>query len=855
MSMRPRTPMLQQYFAAKDAHPGVLIAMRVGDFYEFYGEDAERAAALLEITLTGREDGEHGRIPMAGVPYHSVEKYLARLVAKGEKVALCDQVEDPKKAKGLVRREVTRVITPGTVLEESMLAGSQSNFLAATVSRSGVTSLAFLDPSTGEFFASEWGPEEGDLLGQELARVRPAELLLEPDQPELSATIQAALGLPITEREMRSAHSADAELRRHFQVATLEGFGLEPDSLAVVAAAAVLDYVRANGLALEHITTLTSYSTRGFVAIDPATRAALELTSNMNDGSRKFTLLSVIDGTVTPMGSRLLRRWVEEPLLDPGAIEARLNAVDALVKRLLPREDLRDRLRKVMDIERLVGRCASRLATPRDLEGLKNSLRMLPEVIAALEPFEEMSIRAQMQARIEPLPELSDTLARAIVDGPPLTLRDGGVIAAGYNAELDETRALAKDGRSLIAQLEQREREATGIHNLKVGFNNVFGYYVEVSKVHERSVPDRYIRKQTTANAERYITAELKELESSVLTAGERAATMEIALFEALRDQVALHAASLLRSARAVAELDVLAGLASIAVQRNYRRPKLVTEDVLLVQSGRHPTVEANRSQYVPNDVSFDDTSRLMVLTGPNMSGKSTYLRQAALIVILAQIGSFVPAKSCEMGLCDRIFARIGAKDEIALGQSTFMVEMVESAYILNHATDRSLVVLDEVGRGTSTYDGLAIAWAMLEHLHEIGCKTLFATHYHQLNVLADQLPRVKNYRVSVKEDGEDLVWTHRVVPGGTDRSYGIHVARKAGVPPSVLVRAKSILAQLESRAEFSTPDIQKKQMQLTLFEAEDSWLLQELRETSVDELSPLQALNLLNEWRTKMDS
>lgn len=847
--------MLQQYFAAKDAHPGVLIAMRVGDFYEFYGPDAERAAELLEITLTGREDGDHGRIPMAGVPYHSVEKYLARLVAKGEKVALCDQVEDPKKAKGLVRREVTRVITPGTVIEDSMLAGSQANFLAAVVCRAGATGFAFLDPSTGEFCATAWGQDDGDLLSQELARVRPAELLIEPDQPEFSATVQGALGLHVTEREMRSVTSAENELRRHFSVATLEGFGLETDSHGSVAAAALLDYVRANGLALDHITTLTSYSTRGFVAIDPATRAALELTTNMNDGSRKFTLLSVIDGTVTSMGARLLRRWVEEPLLDPVAIEARLDAVDALVKRMLPREDLRDRLRKVMDIERLVGRCASRAATPRDLEGLKNSLQMLPEVIDALEPFVEMAIRPQMQARIEPLPELADTLRRAIVDGPPLTLRDGGVIASGFDTELDETRALAKDGRSLIAQLEQREREATGINNLKVGFNNVFGYYLEVSKAHERAVPDRYIRKQTTANAERYITAELKELETSVLTAGERAATMEIALFEALRDRVAEHAASLLRTARAIAELDVLAGLASIAVQRNYRRPKLVVDDVFRVQSGRHPTVEANRSQYVPNDVTFDADSRLMVLTGPNMSGKSTFLRQAALIVILAQIGSFVPAKACEMGLCDRIFARIGAKDEIALGQSTFMVEMVESAYILNHATDRSLVVLDEVGRGTSTYDGLAIAWAMLEHLHEIGCKTLFATHYHQLNVLADQLPRVKNYRVSVKEDGEDLVWTHRVVPGGTDRSYGIHVARKAGVPPSVLVRAKSILSQLESRAEFATPDIQKNKMQLTLFEAEDSWLMQELRETSVDELSPLQALNLLNEWRTKMNS
>jgi DNA mismatch repair protein MutS len=857
--------MLQQYFRAKEEHPGVLLAMRVGDFYEFYGEDAETAASALEITLTGREDGGNGRISMAGVPFHSVEKYLARLVAAGFKVALCDQLEDPKAAKGLVKRGVTRVLTPGTVMEDSMLPAGQNNFLAAICVQDGKAGLATLDPSTGEFAVTEVeGEQLQERILQELARLRPSELLVGPKAEEFGELARTGLGTALTDSPAASPDRAARQLVQQFQVANLDGFGCADKPSAVIAASMILSYAQRNHLSLAHVDSISTYSVEGYMRLDPATRRSLELTQNMADGSRRLTLVSVLDETVTPMGSRLIRRWIEQPLLDAETILARQEAVERLIGQAMPRGDIRDALKRLSDMERLVSRTAAGLAGPRDLAALRNSLAALPSLA---EPLRKVGLGLIQELR-EQISDHSDVyllLEKALVPEPPHSIREGGIIKPGYDLEMDKLRDLSKNGKAYIADLEQKEREQTGIGNLRVGFNSVFGYYLEVSKAHIDKVPASYIRKQTTANAERYITAELKEQESLVLGAEEKANGLEADLFNRLRHRVSEHTKSLLQTARALAEIDVLCALAEVAVRRAYIKPEIVEDDALEIVDGRHPVVEVGATMFVPNDLALSATpqgrntatpARVIILTGPNMAGKSTYLRQTALIVLLAQIGSFVPAKRCRIGLCDRVFARIGAKDDLALGQSTFMVEMIESANILNHASDRSLVILDEVGRGTSTYDGLAIAWAMIEHLAEIGAKTMFATHYHQLNALADQLPTVANFRVSVEEYGDDIVWTHKVLPGGTDRSYGIHVARMAGVPSPVLRRATEILADLEQKTEAPKaipPSMQN--LQMTLFDAAPSPVVQELEKLDVNRLTPLDALRLLDEWKRKIET
>ncbi len=849
VTVKAQTPMLQQYFSIREQHPGVLLAMRVGDFYEFYGEDAETAAAAAELTLTGREDGSNGRISMAGVPFHAVEKFLARLVGKGYRVALCDQLEDPKKAKGLVRRGITRVLTPGTLMEDSMLSATQNNFLAAVGVHERRLGLATLDPSTGEFQATEFnGEAAAERLAQELARLRPAELLVPEGWEPLPGFEGARTEVPSPRLER-----AEEALRLHFQVSSLRGFGCEDRPAAILGAASILAYAQRNHLPLEHARSMGTYSVEQFMALDPSTRRSLELSANLSDGSRRYTLLDVLDLTVTPMGARRLRRWIEQPLLTPGPIRERQEAVARLTEHAMIRGDLREALKGLSDLERLVSRAAANLAGPRDLAALRESLRAQPAIEEPLRKLGEGRLRTLLDAMGDHT-QLGETLARALVDEPPHTAREGGVIRAGHDEELDRLRDLQKNGKAYLAGLERDERERTGIGTLKVGFNSVFGYFLEVSKREIARVPEDYIRKQTTANAERYITAALKEHESMILGAEEKAQAIEAALFQRLREEVASHASPLLETARAVAEVDTLASLAEVAVRRRYVRPEILEEaDMLEVEGGRHPVVEASTVHFVPNDTALGDPTRVMVITGPNMSGKSTYLRQNALIALLAQIGSFVPADRCRLGLCDRIFARIGAKDELALGQSTFMVEMLESAHILNHATERSLVVLDEVGRGTSTYDGLAIAWAMTEHLAEIGAKTLFATHYHQLNALADQISSVGNFRVSVEEIGEQIVWTHRVLPGGTDRSYGIHVARMAGVPAPVLDRAGEILAELEGK-EASPQAVAppKQQVQMSLFEAEEPAVVKELKGLDVNRLTPMEALSLLDSWKRK---
>jgi len=593
----------------------------------------------------------------------------------------------------------------------------------------------------------------------------------------------------------------------------------------------------------------------GFMSLDMATRRSLELSQNMVDGGRRYTLLSVLDDTVTAMGARLVRKWIEQPLLDIGTIRARQNAVERFVSQAMVRGDLRDALRRLSDLERLVSRAATGLAGPRDLAALRSSLLALPQLSDPLRKVGLGRIQ-ELREQISDHADIALPLDRALVAEPPHSVRDGGIIREEYDLELDKLRDLSKNGKGYIASLEKDEREKTGINNLKVGYNAVFGYYIEVSKANSERVPPNYIRKQTTANAERYITAELKDHESLVLGAEEKATTLETDLFNRLRLRVAEHAKSLLQTARALAEIDTLACLAEVASRRGYVKPEVVEEDMLEVVGGRHPVVEASSSGFVPNDTELgvgQVPTRVVILTGPNMAGKSTYLRQNALIVLMAQIGAFVPAKSVRMGMCDRIFARIGAKDELALGQSTFMVEMVESANILNHAQVRSLVILDEVGRGTSTYDGLAIAWAMVEHLALVGAKTMFATHYHQLNALAKQIPGVANFRVAVEEFGDDVVWTHRVLAGGTDRSYGIHVARMAGVPQPVLDRATEILVELEEKSDGPKAiPVTTQRLQMTLFDIEDSPVERELKKLDVNQLTPIEALRLLDNWKRK---
>lgn len=845
--------MMQQYFAAKAEHPDVLLAMRVGDFYEFYGEDAELAAGALEITLTGREDAAQGRIPMAGVPFHSVEKYLARLISRGFKVAICDQLEDPKAAKGLVKRGVTRVLTPGTVLEDSMLPSGSANFLAALCSIDGVIGLATLEPTTGEFAVTQLdGPESADRLIQELVRIRPNELLVPPTVPELTLMAEEGLHLNVTERPSMRSERATEKLKAQLRVTNLQGFGCEDKPCAVVAAGMILAYAESVHLPLNHVASVTTYDVDGFMRLDAATRRSLELTANMADGGRRLTLLDVLDQTVTRMGARLLRRWIDQPLLDANAIAARQDAIERLTKHAMARADLRDGLQRLADLERLVSRSSAGVAGPRDLAALRSSLAALPSLGDPLRILGIGRIQ-ELREQMSDHSELHALIDRALVAEPPHSIRDGGIMRAGFDPELDKLRDLSKNGKSYIASLETAEREKVGLTSLKVGYNSVFGYYLEVPKAHVAKVPDHYIRKQTTANAERYITAELKEHESLVLGAEEKATSLESDLFAQLRSRVADQTQALLATARAVAEIDVFATLAEVAVRRGYVRPEISERDELVIEDGRHPVVEAAGAAFVPNDTDIADSGgRVLVITGPNMAGKSTFLRQIALICLMAQVGSFVPARACKLGLCDRVFARIGARDDLASGQSTFMVEMAEAANILNHATDRSLVILDEVGRGTSTYDGLAIAWAILERLVEVGAKTLFATHYHQLNALAEQTPAVQNLRVSVQEVGEDIIWTHRVLPGGTDRSYGIHVAKAAGVPASVLARARNILDELEDRT--TTPKVapSTQKLQLTLFEAETPPVVTALQGLDVNSLTPMDALRILDDWKRK---
>ncbi len=883
----PKTPLMQQYFTARAEHPGVVLLMRVGDFYEAYGEDAETIASALNITLTAREDGGQ-RMPMAGVPHHAAERYIARLVKGGHRVAIMDQVEDPKKAKGLVKRRVTRVVSRGTVFEDALLDAKANNYLVAAVVGDPVAGLAVVDVSTGEFLTTELdGDARDDQLIEEILRLEPAEALVPNTDEELAERIREAVGAPVTlfaPKDGPRSRTARDVLLEHFQTHSLRGFGCEEYTAGLSAAALVLGYLKETQTgALQHITTLSTYSARDYMLMDGPARRNLELTNSLGDGGRSRSLLGVLDETCTAMGGRLLRRWIEEPLLDVARIEARLDAVGELVQDEVRRGDVRELLRGVNDIERLVSRAAAGLANARDLVGLKDSLLRLPGLADALHGCTS-SVSTSVRQRLRPErdaaeaalvvrdpgrslrspAEVADLIGRALLDDPPAAIREGGIIRPGYSAELDALRAAASEGRTWIANLETEERARTGISSLKVGYNAVFGYFIEVTKANLSKVPEDYIRKQTTAAGERYLTPALKEHEARVLGADEKAVDLEQSLFCDVRERVAEAAAELLHVARAIAELDVLTALADAAVRNRYVRPSVDDGDVISIRGGRHPVVERLHGGvgFVPNDCLLDAAeSQVHIITGPNMSGKSTALRQVALIVLLAQVGSFVPADEAHVGVVDRIFTRVGAHDELSSGQSTFMVEMNETANILNNATRRSLVVLDEIGRGTSTYDGLSIAWAVAEHLVALGAKTLFATHYHYLNELAQQYPNVRNFRMAVKEQGDHIVWLHRLVPGGTDRSYGIQVARMAGVPPPVVDRAKEILRNLERNGALASTDLgreatiqtSRQKVQLTLFEAERHPVLDELETLDITALTPVEALMKLDDFARRV--
>ena len=851
------TPMMQQYEEAKSACPGALLLFRMGDFYELFHEDARKAHRLLGITLTSRDKSENP-IPMAGFPHHQLEGYLAKLIAAGCHVAVCDQTEDPKQAKGLVRREVTRVVTPGTVTDETLLDPRSNNFLTAVVSGETV-GLAWIDISTGRFFAATF---PSDRLADELARIGPAEILVSDDAPDLPENI--VRDIPVTKRSSWtfSPAASDKVLGKQFGTMSLEGFGFnEEDSAAVCAAGAVLEYVHETQKSeLTHIDRLQHYRSSETLQIDEATRRSLEISQTLRSQSREGSLLAVLDRTVTAMGSRLLAQWIDNPLTNLEDIQSRLDVIEELSEHSNLIDDFQKSLGNIYDMERLLARATTGRASPRDLQFVSRTLAVLPEIKAALEKRQSSLLR-KMDLKLDLCEDVRDTLEAALKEDCPLTSREGGFIRDGYHQELDELRLLSSGGKQWIAAYQAEEIERSGIPNLKVGYNRVFGYYLEITHAQRDKVPEHYLRKQTLKNAERYITPELKEYEEKVLLADQQVNDLEYELYLTLRDCVS-HAAPRLRTtAHVLAQLDVLCSFTALARARGYCRPTVNTSTNLLIEAGRHPVLDAlgEEGAFVPNDTEIhSEQTQLFLITGPNMAGKSTYIRQVALIAIMAQTGSYVPAESATVGIADRIYARVGASDELSRGQSTFMVEMLETARILNTATERSLVILDEIGRGTSTYDGVSLAWSVVEYLHDqIKCRTLFATHYHELTELENILEGVKNLNVAVREWKDGIIFLHKIVDGAASKSYGIHVAELAGVPKEVNRRAKQLLTHLEEEhLDALDPKLSARSqsdgetLQMTLFGPQEHPLLEEIRQLDLDHLTPLESMQHLAKWR-----
>jgi DNA mismatch repair protein MutS len=864
------TPMMRQYQENKSRHPDAILLFRMGDFYEMFFDDAKKASKILDIALTTRDKNKEESVPMCGFPHHSASGYISRLLSAGERVAVCDQMEDPKKAKGIVRREVTRVITPGLTDEPGTLKADENHFVVALAVKDESIGIAAFDLSTGVLTVTQ--TSEVSPAAQELQRLEPKEVLVPERLPEnhaLRRSLDGSFYLHDVEDWMSDGKTCGDTLRDQYGVQNLEGFGMSDGSALTIAAGIIINYVRQNRVdAPVHIKPPRVYHLGAYMALDATTLRNLEIFKNLKDGTSTGTLLRLLDRTCTAMAARALRLWISYPLLDVGGIRRRSDTVEAFVERSVLRSELRDALREVGDLERIAGKISLKSASPRDLVHLRRSAEKIPSIVALLTELDtEMALEIR---NMDDLSYVAHAIAAVLVDSPPPNVKDGGSIRAGYNEELDELRSISHSGKEWIAGIEERERKATGIPNLRVSYNRVFGYYIEVSRSHQDKIPPHYARKQTLVNAERYITEELKEYELKVLNAQDRIIELEQEIFDLLRSRLLEVIPRIQNTATAIATLDALLSLSDVAVAHGYSKPVVHEGDEIRIVEGRHPVVETfdHRETYVPNDVLLNRNSdQILIITGPNMAGKSTYMRQTALVALMAQIGSFVPAKEASVGLVDRIFTRIGAADYLAFGQSTFMVEMNETAEILHNATERSLVLLDEVGRGTSTFDGLSIAWAVTEYLHDRpngGPRTLFATHYHELVDIALVKERVRNYNIAVREWKDKIVFLRKIVPGGCSRSYGIQVARLAGIPEHVITRAREILGNLEKeeldpggrpRISRKRNEKKKRQSDMTqpdLFGYRTDQLINELAQTDTDRLTPLEALNLLSEWKKR---
>ena len=878
--MAALTPMMQQYMAIKEQYKDCILFYRLGDFYEMFYDDALTASRELEITLTGKNCGQEERAPMCGVPYHAVDVYLNKLVAKGYKVAICEQAEDPKQAKGIVKREVIRIVTPGTNLSQQALDEGRNNYLMCLVYDNNQFGLAITDISTGDFYTTEVATLKE--LYDEIHRFSPSEIICNDSFYMSGASLddfKDRLHVSVSTLDtwyMDEAVSVQ-KIKEHFKVAGLDGLGLTDFPSGTLAVGALLLYLyETQKNTLDNLTKITPYRSGGYMIIDSATNRNLELIETLREKQKKGSLLWVLDKTKTAMGARLMRNWIEQPLIEKKKITARQDAVEELYNDMITREEIREYLNAVYDLERLVTRISYRTANPRDLIAFKTSLGMIPPVKQLLAQAKSAELK-EIDERMDCLEDIYDLIEKSIQDEPPIMIREGGMIKEGYNEDVDKFRLSRTEGKTWLAELEAREKEKTGIKNLRVRYNKVFGYYLEVTNSYKELVPEDWTRKQTLANAERYITPELKELEDMILGAEDKLAALEYDLYCEVRDSIGEQVVRIQETAKAIAHLDVLASLACVAQSNDYVRPSINTKGVIDIQGGRHPVVEKmnNNQMFIDNDTYLDNKNhRISIITGPNMAGKSTYMRQSALIVLMAQIGSFVPAKSANIGIVDRIFTRVGASDDLASGQSTFMVEMTEVANILRNATSRSLLILDEIGRGTSTFDGLSIAWAVVEHISNpklLGAKTLFATHYHELTELEGKLDSVNNYCIAVREQGDDIIFLRKIIRGGADKSYGIQVARLAGVPDSVIDRAKEISSWLEEtdvtdkaknlqvRTSAKKKEVVREavpaEKQMSLFDIypADHPVLKELAGLDVSNMTPIQALNTLYELQKRL--
>lgn len=876
------TPMMEQYMETKKEYPDCILFYRLGDFYEMFFDDAVTAARELEITLTGKACGLEERAPMCGIPHHAVDGYLTRLVNKGYKVAICEQMEDPKLCKGIVKREVVRIVTPGTNLNTQSLEDGKNNYLMGIFYMSDCFGVATVDVTTGEFYLTE--VDDKRKLMDEITKFAPSEIVCNEefvisgfDLEDVKNRLHVAVSS--LEKWYFDGELCEKSLMEHFQVQALDGLGLKDYPVGTVAAGAVMQYLtETQKNALTHITGVKVYSANAYMVLDSATRRNLELTETLREKQKRGSLLWVLDKTKTAMGARLLRSMIEQPLIEKDAIERRLDAIEEINQDAITREELREYLNPIYDLERLIGRVSYKTANPRDLIAFQSSLAMIPPIKTLLADAKAEKLR-EIYENLDSLEDICSLIESAIVEEPPIAIKEGGIIKEGYNEEVDKLRKAKTDGKTWLADMEEREREATGIKNLRIKFNKVFGYYLEVTKSYQELVPDTWTRKQTLTNAERYTTPELKELEDVILGAEDKLFALEYQLFVEIRERIAQEIVRIQQTAKAIASLDVCVSLALVAEHNNFVRPLINTDGVVDIKGGRHPVVEQmiSNGMFVENDTYLDQKKqRIAIITGPNMAGKSTYMRQTALIVLMAQIGSFVPASSANIGVVDRIFTRVGASDDLASGQSTFMVEMTEVANILRNATKNSLLILDEIGRGTSTFDGLSIAWAVVEHIANpklIGAKTLFATHYHELTELEGKLESVNNYCIAVQESGDDIIFLRKIIKGGADRSYGIQVAKLAGVPESVLNRAKEIVAELsENDIVEKAKQIEVKQssrgkkkekeepeeQQMSIFDGfanmpstED--ILLELRDLDMNALTPMDAMNKLYQIQQKV--